>query len=144
MKIKSWIVGRGALASLYLLSLYLLMTITPTEAAASEDLDANFVMPGCRAWLQNDVLYPGSGFCAGLVTGILFAEYLHEAKDDKSAVICSPKTVTPNEAIRVVATHIEAHPELMHQRFDKVAMTALTIAWPCKHTSSPPPKNGRR
>jgi Rap1a immunity proteins len=40
--------------------------------------------------------------------------------------------VTTVQSVAVVVKYIEARPQRMHEPFGKLALEALTAAWPCK------------
>jgi hypothetical protein len=112
------------------------MTLAIAASLAAEEVphnqSADYFMPGCRALLQNkggDL----PSLCAGIVGGIMYEEGVHEIGDEKSAIFCIPKEVTPDQAVRVVAAYIDGHPERMHERFQMLAVVALITAWPCNH-----------
>ena len=52
--------------------------------------------------------------------------------------ICAAPETTRIELIRVYSRYAEQHPEASHQRFAAVALLALTAAYPCRQSTSPP------
>jgi hypothetical protein len=105
----------------------LMLAVPPTRAHSQPDTaSANYVMPGCRAFLargERDQLM--QGLCVGRTDGVC----------DTAVVlgrVCSPPQVTAGQAIGVVVQFIEARPVRMHEPFTKLALEALIAAWPCK------------
>ena len=97
-----------------------------TMPASAEDLDsANYYLPGCKGFLEitsSDATR--QWLCAGFVSGLAFGI---AGKD-----FCPPKRVTAGQSVAVVVKYIEARPQRMHEHFGKLAIEALTAAWPCK------------
>jgi Rap1a immunity proteins len=100
-----------------------------TMPASAEDLNsANFLLPGCKGWLDREKKLPApdealvQGFCAGFVVGLVYG----------AGGNCQPKGVTHNQSIAVVIKYIEARPERIHEPFVVLALEALIAAWPCK------------
>ena len=97
-------------------------------AALAKGVDsADYVMPGCRAFLvtgSNKEL-GRKPFCVGLIG--LISGIAHMSKD-----ICAPDGVTQEQAVRVVVQYIDSRPERMHEDFKKLALEAMKAAWPCK------------
>ena len=86
---------------------------------------ANELIPHCRAWLENVTTGKGvmdQSICFGIVRGIAFA----------APNVCRPDGVTSGQALRVVVQYIEQRPARMHEDFEKLALEALRVAWPCK------------
>jgi Rap1a immunity proteins len=93
------------------------------SAFAVDMASANYVMPGCRAFLNKtntDVFL--SGLCHGLIAG---AQY-------RSQEICEPDGITHGQEVRVVVQYIDARPARMHEDFRKLALEAIRAAWPCQ------------
>ncbi len=108
-----------------------------TAALAQEDTEsASFLLPYCKippAQAGNKALLAGR--CVGLVQGIAAALALvKEANSDKLTPLCvdKPKGATTDQAIKVVITYGDAHPDQMHAPFTVIAALALTEAWPCR------------
>jgi hypothetical protein len=96
--------------------------------AEADQLSANFVMAGCRLYLQSDTPVPNGtafdiGRCSGVVEGIIYA-----ASD-----ICLPKGVTHGQSVRVVVKYIDERPARQNESFKTLANEALSAAWPCKN-----------
>ena len=45
---------------------------------------------------------------------------------------CPPKEATRGQSVAVVIKYVEARPQRMREDFGKLAIEALTAAWPCK------------
>ena len=96
--------------------------------AGAQDLNsANHRMEGCRAAIGDRTTY-SSGYCLGLVDGIVFGEFGYYG------AFCLPvgAGVTLMQMVRVVVAYIDARPARMHEDFRKLALEALIDAWPCK------------
>jgi Rap1a immunity proteins len=95
--------------------------------AFAVDMDkasANYVMQGCRgaaAGASHDPFL--GGLCNGLISGVLYMRGLE---------VCELAGVTHGQELAVVAQYIDARPARMHEDFRKLALEALTAAWPCK------------
>jgi hypothetical protein len=94
--------------------------------AQSFDISANAMMPGCRDLMnaseRNGV---GQAECLGIVrTMHYFARYYFGE--------CRPERVTVGQTLRVVVTHIDQRPGLIHERFEDLALEAILEAWPCR------------
>ncbi len=96
------------------------------SALAEEDIDsANFVMPGCRAYLA-EVVPPEHRFAAAFCTGRI-KKFVSMSPD-----ICVPQDVTVGQEVRVVVKYIDDRPARLHEDFRDLALEALRAAWPCK------------
>jgi hypothetical protein len=110
----------------YAVAILLLALMVP--ARAEDQGSANFMLPGCKGYLsQNMSTYVDAiriGLCSGFINGLLYGVGGKE--------ICQPKGATYGQAVAVVVKYIEARPERMHEEFGWLALEALTAAWPCK------------
>ena len=94
-----------------------------TLPANAEDLNsANYILPGCKPLDPRSTATWKHGLCAGFVAGVVYA----------APNLCLPQGLTNNQAVAVVIKYIEARPERMHENFGKLAVEALSAAWPCK------------
>jgi Rap1a immunity proteins len=106
------------------------LVLFATAAGAQDFNSANYRMEGCRAALADRATY-NTGYCLGLVDGIVFGEFGHDT-------YCFPPIsaagagVTLKQIVRVVVAYIDARPARMHEDFRKLALEALVDAWPCK------------
>jgi hypothetical protein len=106
------------------LALVALILAGPTAPRADQEKSANFVLPGCQAFLDAHTTdYALAGFCAGMVTGVSVMALL-----DGHA--CIPSSSTNAQLVRIVIRYVEAHPERMHEPFAVLALQALRAAWP--------------
>ena len=46
--------------------------------------------------------------------------------------VCLPERYSMGQAVRIVVTYMEKHPDQMHEQFAYLALLALRDAWPCK------------
>jgi hypothetical protein len=93
-------------------------------ASAEEDTtSANYVIPGCRHFIERDRIDPIlQGWCMGMISGLVYLS------DD----VCTPSAVVRTQSARVIVQYIEARPARMHEDFKKLALEAMRAAWPCK------------
>jgi hypothetical protein len=90
---------------------------------------ANYVMPGCRAVIDEKNVSDGELLNHGLCIGMVFALF---DWGTISELICPPPQVTIEQTMRVVVRHIDDRPAKMHMRFSLLALEAMQAAWPCK------------
>ena len=90
----------------------LLLVILPATGSAQPDLHPQA---------------PDGLFCLGVITALLDTVSLMAPKYR----FCRPATATYGQAVRVVISYIEAHPQDMHEDYTGLAMVALLEAWPC-------------
>jgi hypothetical protein len=94
-------------------------------AGAADMASANFFLPGCKGFLvPESTTTLMQGRCLGVIEGLAYGVGGQE--------ICQPKGGEAGQAVAVVIKYIEARPERMHEPFAKLALEALTAAWPCK------------
>jgi hypothetical protein len=90
---------------------------------------ANYLMPGCRAFLQPSSPSPVftvmllTAECSGLIEGLIYAR----------TTVCLPAGVTSAQAIRIVVKYIDDEPARLHENFKALALEALRAAWPCRN-----------
>ena len=100
------------------------------DGAGDEADSANFVMPGCRDYIAS----PGKenllqqGVCIGWVAGLFDVVNLFGG----TLGPCPPASVTKEQAVRVVASYIDARPTRLHEDFTTLALEAFLAAWPCR------------
>jgi hypothetical protein len=114
-------IGRVALVSVSLLIHF------EAQAQSSDPLSANWIMPGCRAWLasNSDREPVTSRICAGKIVGV-------RGTMQRLNVICVPSRATIDQTIRIVVQYIEARPAMHHLQFHDLAFDALRATWPCR------------
>jgi hypothetical protein len=111
-----------------------------SEAVTAGDIlaakSAHDIVPGCTRYLTSldghgdptDTLEESrqDAFCIGTVVGI--TETLLVTR-----FACQPKAGKPSnvQAIRIVVEHINDIPDRMDEPFNRLAIEALTHAWPC-------------
>ncbi|HXV24712.1 MAG TPA: Rap1a/Tai family immunity protein [Alphaproteobacteria bacterium] len=110
-----------------------------TGAAAENILDAKSaddVVPGCTRYLAlldgqgdfTDTLENSlqNGFCVGSVVGISEALLV-------TRFACQPKAgkASDMQAVRIVVEYVNDRPERLNERFNMLAIEALSKAWPC-------------
>src|SRR5258707_5113054 len=89
-------------------------------AASAEEVSANYVIPGCRHFIESGNINPIlQGWCAGIVSGLVYL----------SNDVCIPSQVTRSQSARVIVQYIEARPARMHEDFRKLALEAMRAAW---------------
>jgi len=97
-------------------------------AYAEDANSANYIMPGCRLYLQPSLPANGmdgidAGRCSGLVSGLFYA----------AIDVCNPAGVTTEQLVRVVVQYIDNRPARLNESFNLLAVEALRAAWPCKN-----------
>ena len=104
-----------------------------TASLAQEHMTANDVLPGCvsssRDLRETDAA--AAGYCAGTVSALMTL-VMSRSLSDVWGCIDIPRGVTVGQGMRVVVRYIEARPQMMHERFVFLALSALRDAWPCK------------
>jgi Rap1a immunity proteins len=110
--------GRAAVAILLALTI---------PASAQDTTTANQMLPGCKGLLDNSMTSGVSvyqqGRCGGYVASLVYGG---------GQEFCRPNGATIGQSVAVVIKYIEARPERMHEDFGKLAIEAMTAAWPCK------------
>jgi len=123
------IVGRGILVAL---------TITSAAVAQEDTERASVLLPYCKLSPKqsgNNAFLAGR--CIGLVQGI--ADTLALVKQANSGAKLTPLCINrptganTDQAVKVVVTYGDAHPEQTHAPFTVVATLALTEAWACRN-----------
>lgn len=100
--------------------------VLSTQLAHSGD-SANEVMPGCRDQVsQAGRRVSDAAYCLGLVVGIAWA---HQS-------ICIPVGAQYGQLVRVVVKYIDDRPQRLHEFFPRLALEALSTAWPCKPSAT--------
>ena len=75
-------------------------------SAAENAKSANWVMPGCRAFIADKSV--STPFLAGVCAGAVSASQLYPG-------ICPPEGVTTGQAVRVVVKFIDDQPARLHE-----------------------------
>jgi hypothetical protein len=108
----------------------LLVALTMPASAQKTDAgrSANQMLSGCKGLLDRNMGVPmfNQGRCIGFIDGLGYG-----------IGFCQPDGVTSGQAVAVVVKYIEARPERMHEDFGKLAIEALSAAWPCKPPTRP-------
>lgn len=95
--------------------------------AFAEDagFSAHDLMPGCRAYLRNNISiedYFAAKYCAQIIDGLLGPE----------PGICPPASSAQQQAASAVVKYIDARPARVQESFQKLAREALRAAFPCQ------------
>jgi hypothetical protein len=115
--------------SVHFFVLGLLVALHQECSAAPDFQSGNFMLPHCQHYVTDNYRYDvWDGDCGGTVDTLLF---LRETLPEGFRV-CQPKGVTSAQAVRVVVSYMQSHPQQLHEPFRILAMTALSQAWPCK------------
>jgi len=117
----------GALAAL---------TIMPVHAAEVDTSSAGYMLPHCKASLDN----PSSGtfidgYCAGIVVGMVaIAQPVFAPGQSPGTGRCLdvPEKTSSRQLVETVVRYIEARPERWNEQFQVLAVQALFDRWPCK------------
>jgi len=100
----------------------LMLVAVAGKATAQVDVQsAEYYMPQCRP-LASGIMDPKGMTCAGMVAGVWLT-----ALD--AGWICHPE-VNLSEALGVVVQYVQARPARMNERFNRLALEALRVAWP--------------
>ncbi len=113
--------------------------VTTAAVAQEENESANFLLPYCKltpAQAGNKAFLVGR--CIGLVQGI--ADTLRLVKEANSGgdklnnplCVDRPRDANTDQAVKVVVTYGDSHPDQTRAPFTVVAALALTDAWPCR------------
>jgi Rap1a immunity proteins len=118
------------------------LALTVTAGAAAEDMNsANYLLPACQELIVGKQVSPTMtsferGICSGTLRGIIFmgTGLRRPVSDDVRLTFCidHPDNGTPEQALRIVVSYIEARPARMHEPFVALALEALRAAWPCR------------
>ena len=107
----------------------LLMTLDTDNAASQQDWSsANYIVPGCRAYLANNIpmnQFSNATTCRATVSTLAWAGH-------EQLGFCVPDMVTDAQLMRVVVTYIDSAPARMHENFRVLSLEAFRKAWPCK------------
>lgn len=76
-----------------------------------------------------------SGFCLGFIVSQR-ADAAYLTLIPKGRPICFPDQVTYDQLVRVVVTHLEAHPEALEDWASSQTFRAWRHAWPCKEPTA--------
>jgi hypothetical protein len=97
------------------------LTLSGGAAFAEDTGSATYMMRGCREALATPKDSALSVLCVGEIDGLGFGSRT-----------CFATGVTVEQMTRVVVQYIDARPARMHEDFRKLALEAMTAAWPCK------------
>ncbi len=117
-----WIILVGALLSLVPLS----------GSAEEKSLSGEVLLKHCQAALQESV--PQSfeaGVCIGILQTLRYIQPLLDPKYGKAGY-CLPEGLPYEQAVRVVVTYLQSHPERQQEEGSTLALDALHQAFPCK------------
>jgi Rap1a immunity proteins len=96
-----------------------------TVPAGAQDISsANFILTGCKGYLNREGNAWAQGHCVGFIDGLVSVA--------GGQVFSVPDGVTNRQGVAVVVKYIEARPERMHEPFSVLAVEAMMAAWPCK------------
>jgi hypothetical protein len=121
----------------------MVMALASTPATAESVFSADYMLPGCRWWLADEMpdvppaMVYKAGLCVGNVAGISFMLFANMGvfqeglRSPKPKCADIPPNVTLDRIVRVVVAYIEARPSRMHEAFNDLAVEALQETWPC-------------
>ena len=121
----------------------ILSTLLALPQPSYASTDGNSLQTGCNAairyWDLPDSLssgdYVSSAMCVGLVRGVMDASIGYELSVKPRLLCIPPNTVTTSQAVRIVAKHLNDHPEKLHLPDTPLIIEALKAAFPCKEPS---------
>jgi hypothetical protein len=109
---------------LLVLSGVMIASLTEIEPASAQS--ANFRLPGCRSFLNQDngLRYDFSGgVCSGVVEALISMA--------ATLGVCCPPETTVDQGVRVVVQYVSSQPARLNENFEALAVEALRKAWPC-------------
>jgi hypothetical protein len=117
----------GLMMKRAVLNAALLLPLGTHGSAAQENVEsANWVMPGCRAVLNDK---SGEEFKSGVCAGVVAT--LRALGSVNLLGYCIPNGVINGQAVQVAVAYIECNPARQHERFDALTIEAFRQAWPC-------------
>ena len=108
------------------LALSALLTGTGAWGQTQDWTSANYILPGCRAYVANSIpldQLANSTTCRATVATLAYV--------DRELGFCVPDSVTDAQLMRVVITYIDSIPGRMHESFRKLSLEAFRKTWPC-------------
>jgi hypothetical protein len=110
----------------FLRGIVLIAALSCGTAFGQDTYSANYVIPGCKAGINEEPQKQASlamtTLCMGLVEGIHYA----------ASGVCTNSSVTRDQLLRVVVKYIDDRPTRLHEDFKVLALEALRAAFPCK------------
>lgn len=100
--------------------------------AGPNQTSADYIMPGCRDAASLIIFSNATeseeqvslmSFCAGIVVGLSFMGQPYG--------VCVPAGTTSQQATSVVVQYIDGQPTRIHEDFNRFAVEALRVNWPC-------------
>ncbi|WP_407667472.1 Rap1a/Tai family immunity protein [Microvirga lotononidis] len=106
------------------------LLLSSTPSLAQSNFTGNARYNGCKTASEGISKDPfNEGVCVGLVTSIFFwGSSLNEENR-----FCPPTGSNPSQALKIVLSHMNSHPEILHLDFRSITGYALRAAWPCTH-----------
>jgi len=109
----------------FVVATILLALMVPASAEHTDS--ANYFLPGCKGTLgrgpENTPEWRRV-LCRAYINGLVYGA--------QGMGFCPPEGVSRGQAVAVIVKYIEGRPERMHEDFGKLALEAVTAAWPCK------------
>lgn len=108
---------------------FALLTLAASQAAAQDLTTGNGHYVACKSFA--DRVAGGDAFMRGVCAGTVNTLVLSGPFYPAAGRFCPPKTAPVNQAVKVVVSYMDKHPEELHQSFFMIAHQALKAAWPC-------------
>jgi hypothetical protein len=135
----------------YILCTLILVLILATSATAEEQTSVTTpsedtgleLLRHCHAAVNmaastsgwTDAAPLGAGYCIGLLHGVVVTNRVL-APSLKHALFCLLRGITNEQAIRIVITYLQNHPEHLHLHAAEVVIVALNDAYRCQRSAS--------
>ena|SRR6516162_2433303 len=113
-----------------LLSIFLALFILSSNSYA-QDTDVQsgkYFLPHCKAIIESNKDNP---FQMAVCIGVVIALMRLGPSLTTNISFCAPDSVTYAQAVKVIVSYLEAHPDTLHEDFVLLAHVALAEAWPC-------------
>jgi len=112
--------------------LAIMLMFTPGLARATDRADQLLWRCNGTAKSKGEAVL-GKAICAGYLCGFLDAYQVAATVHKTAPLSCLPPTgISNDQAIRVVVTYLEAHPQELHETARSSVFLALRAAFPCK------------
>jgi hypothetical protein len=118
----------------------------PSHAKAEVGIySALYIYGGCKSAESLSVSPSGTvtladssaAFCWGAFTVLRgVTTILSDDRRTMALHVCAPTEATVSQYIRIFLKYVDDHPEIAHEDFDFVALSALIRAFPCKPRTS--------
>jgi hypothetical protein len=108
---------------------FALLTLAASQATAQDFPTGNEHYASCKSFADKTRVGDPfmRGVCAGTINGLKNSGPLYP----EPSRFCPPKASTVTQAVKVVVSYMDKHPEELHQSFLMLSLQAMREAWPC-------------